>query len=75
MKAVFERASATIRQKPGNYLLALCYQGRWICDPDLGANLDMMNIAFEVTTKFKGRYASGEDFIKQFERIQYHGHV
>ena len=60
MKIVFNRYSETLRQQPHNYVLAHRNSNRWICDPDLAADTDVVKATFQATFSFQGRHGDGD---------------
>ena len=73
---VYEKGSETIRQRPQNYLIAQRVQSvsnigedapsqahaRWVCDPDLAADRDLIQKVFSVIiSSFEMKYATVEE--------------
>jgi hypothetical protein len=66
----YEKNTETIRQVPENYLLAWrdSKHSRWICDPDLAADLDTVLAVFQTVFTFGGRYCPGETFVNEVRK-------
>lgn len=62
---IYQASTGTIREMPGNYLVAQRNLGRWTCDPDLSADHKMSKLVFEaIITSYDYRYGSGKMIIE-----------
>lgn len=65
---VYEHGTRTIRQKPGNYMIArLNGSDGWICDPDLAADHKLCMAVFEELLTYSNKYGTGENLIQVVE--------
>ena len=67
---VYNRASETIRQMPQNYLVAHSADekatSKWICEPDLAADMDMCVKVFKLLLNYDFKYGTGISLIELF---------
>jgi len=69
---IYEEESGTIRQMPGNYLLAYkqSYKGYWICDPDPAAYWKVVKKLFRIIFfAHEMKWGSGEDLVKRYYNV------
>jgi hypothetical protein len=55
----------SIRQMPENYRLAYFIEGRWICEPDLAANIGLAFFVFEMLLNHELKWDSSGDLIRE----------
>jgi len=55
--------SDTIRQMPQNHLIAHKAINKWICDPDLAADIKLATKVFKALFIFDNKYGDGENLI------------
>lgn len=60
---VFEKETQTIRQMPQNYLIAHQDHGRWVCEPDLAADKNLVLRVFCALFSFDEKYGDGPNLL------------
>lgn len=68
-KIVYCKFSKTLRQQPQNYLIAFLQCGRWVMDPDLAADLDVVIKTTVALMKFENKYEKEENGESLADRI------
>lgn len=68
LTVIYSEGTKTIRQMPQNYLIAYNREGRWVCDSDTAADVEICKVVFEVLLTHTARYSSGEELLDMIKR-------
>ena len=62
---IYQIGSETIRQMPQNYCIAYKIENRWVCEPDLAADIKLATKVFNALFEYENKYGSGINLLSK----------
>lgn len=68
-KIVYEHGTRTLRQKPGNYCIAMREGCSWRMCPDLAADTQIVTTVANVLMSYVAKYSSGHELLEHIQNF------
>jgi hypothetical protein len=67
-KVFYSQSTETLRQAPQNYLVAHREHNRWVCEPDLAADRELVNVVFNLLLEHEFKYGTGKKLVEHINK-------